>query len=86
MKVTKTATAGTLESSDLLVSVKPASGITIKVESDVIEQYGNNIKNIVNDKLEELNIKDVSIKIQDKGALDYAIIARLETALKRASS
>mgnify|MGYP006311259755 CR=1 FL=1 len=85
LNINKKATAGTLESSDVLVTVKPnEEGIKIDLESDVQVQYGDEIIAVVENTIEELNIENAYIKVNDKGALDYAIKARLETALKRA--
>ena len=85
MEINKSASAGTLESSDVLVSVKKNSGIKIDIQSDVMEQYGDSIKEIIKSTLKELDVKDVQVKVNDKGALDYTIQARLKTALERAS-
>ena len=35
------------------------------------------------DTLNEYNIKNIKVECQDKGALDYTIKARLQTALRR---
>lgn len=85
MEITKAATAGTLESSDVLVSVKKNKGLEVEIKSDVMEQYGDSIKKIVNKTLAELGAENALITINDKGALDYTIKARLKTALDRAS-
>lgn len=85
MEINKSASAGTLESSDVLVSVKKNSGLKLDIQSDVMEQYGDSIKEIIAETLEELNVKNAHVKINDKGALDYTIKARLKTALERAS-
>lgn len=85
MEITKSATAGTLESSDVLVSVKKNKGLEVEIKSDVMEQYGDSIKKIVNKTLAELGAENALITINDKGALDYTIKARLKTALDRAS-
>lgn len=86
MKITKVAKAGTLESNDILVMVMPNenSGIELELESIVIKQFGEQIKKVILDKVKEMGIEDIVIKAQDKGALDYAIAARVETAIKRA--
>lgn len=86
MNITKVAKAGTLESNDILVMVMPNEdgGIELDLESIVMKQFGEQIKKVILDKVKELKVKDISIKAQDKGALDYAIAARVETAIKRA--
>lgn len=87
MKVTKVAKAGTLESNDILVMVMPAEtpGIELELESIVMKQFGDQIRETILKTLETLGVTDVRIKAQDKGALDYTIEARIETALRRAS-
>lgn len=86
MKITKVAKAGTLESSDILIMVAPneEGKIEIELESIVIKQFGDQIKKVIEDTLKELNAEGVTLKAQDKGALDYTIKARVETAIKRA--
>jgi citrate lyase subunit gamma (acyl carrier protein) len=86
MKISKAAKAGTLESNDILVMVVPkeGTGIELELESIVMKQFGEDIKKVILDKLEELQVEDIIIKAQDKGALDYTIKARVETAIKRA--
>lgn len=86
MKITKIAKAGTLESNDILVMVMPNenSGIELQLESIVMKQFGDQIEKVILDKIKEMGIEDIVIKAQDKGALDYTIGARVETAVKRA--
>lgn len=87
MKITKVAKAGTLESNDILVMVMPADkpGIDLELESIVMKQFGDQIRETIMNTLKNQGITDVRIKAQDKGALDYTIEARIETALQRAS-
>jgi citrate lyase subunit gamma (acyl carrier protein) len=85
MEINKTARAGTLESSDLFVMVQPnEEGIDIELESLVIKQYGNHIKKIILEKLKEMGINNIKVTANDRGALDYTIKSRIETAVKRA--
>ena len=83
MKIQKEAMAGTLESSDLLVKVMPNTGIEIVINSDVNKQFGVQIRAVVNNTLNELNLTDGLIIIDDKGALDCAIKARVQCAVLR---
>jgi citrate lyase subunit gamma (acyl carrier protein) len=81
------ASAGTLESSDLLVLVEPAqagSGRQINLESVVLLQFGESIRKEVARLLDQYEIADVKMTIRDKGALAPTIAARLETAICRA--
>lgn len=86
MEIEKAAVAGTLESSDCMVTVEDGDGnIDLVLESTVIHQYGNQIRHVVLDTLESLGVQNVKIKIVDKGALDCTIKARLECALYRSN-
>lgn len=77
------ATAGTFESNDCIVTVKKSDGLSIEIESVVFEQFGNQIKQVTLKTLNDMGVKDVHVHIKDKGALDYTIIARIQTACKR---
>ncbi|MCX8579293.1 MULTISPECIES: citrate lyase acyl carrier protein [unclassified Gilliamella] len=83
MKIKKEAMAGTLESSDLLVKVTPNTGIEIVINSDVNKQFGDQIRAVVEQTLTSLNVTDGLIIIDDKGALDCAIKARVQCAVLR---
>jgi len=86
MKIIKAAKAGTLESNDILIMVSPnpKGGISLNLESIVFKQFGEAIKTTILEKLKELDVEDITIVAQDKGALDYTIKSRVETAIKRA--
>ncbi len=87
MDIIKKSIAGSLESNDLLVMVMPSTefGIKIDIESIVMKQFGNAIKKTVEETLETLDIHQAHIRIQDRGAFDCTIRARVETAIKRAT-
>jgi len=78
--------AGTLESSDAYVRVMPVenAGIIIELESSVAEIYGDAIEALVLETVKAMKVESVKLLIQDKGALDYVIKARVQTALLRA--
>ena len=86
MKINSIAKAGTLESNDIYVVLMPNEDDNIKIELDsiVIKQFGDAIKETIINTLKELDITSVTVNAQDKGALDYTIKARIETAVKRA--
>lgn len=86
MKIVKNAHAGTLESSDAFVQVLHSTqkGITIELDSSVEEIYGDDIREVVKTSIEKMGLEDIHVKIQDKGAFDYIIEARLQTAVLRA--
>lgn len=85
MVIEKSASAGTLESSDCMVSVKPASTLEIKVESVVLQQFGDQIRSVAARMLAQLGVTQAAVEIYDRGALDCVIEARVETAVKRAA-
>ncbi|MDG6896315.1 citrate lyase acyl carrier protein [Volucribacter amazonae] len=85
MQITKIAVAGTLESSDVLVRVAPHDDIDIELNSSVIEQFGDDILNTVHAVLKQLDVQAVQLIIEDKGALDCVLRARLKAALLRAT-
>lgn len=83
MKVEKQAQAGTMQSSDLMVFVEPADELKIEIESTVLKQFGHLISAKVDQVVAELGVKAGFIRVSDRGALDYAIEARVKTALQR---
>ena len=86
MRLENTGIAGTLDSSDVMVTVKPnpASGIDIQIESSVIAQYGDEMRETVKSVMQEFDITDAVVELQDKGAMDCVLRARAETAVCRA--
>ena len=86
MKILKSSQAGSFESSDLMVLIEPVtenSGRKIELDSTVMLQYGDDIKTIIIDVLDQFEISDIHLIAKDKGALDATIKARLETAIIR---
>ena len=77
------ATAGTLESSDVFVTLEPHDGLQIDIDSVVKNQFGEKILRTVEDVLSELNVRNAKLSIVDRGALDCVIRARVETAVQR---
>ena len=85
MDILRTATAGTMESSDAYVEIEPGNGqLSITVDSVVKKQFGDKIMASVKDVLDENGVVDANVKIVDRGALDCVIRARVETAIFRA--
>lgn len=78
------ATAGTLESSDVFVTVEPyENGLEIEIDSVVQKQFGEQILKAVQDVLNEQEIANARVSVVDRGALDCVIRARVETAALR---
>ena len=58
MEITKAGMAGTLESSDALVTVEPGNGkVEFELQSAVINQYGNQIRKVAYETLDRLGIE-----------------------------
>jgi citrate lyase subunit gamma (acyl carrier protein) len=85
MKIVKKVQAGTMQSSDLMVVLVPAETLSVSIESTVLKQFGGLIRAKVDEVLTRHGIETGEIRITDRGALDYAIEARLETAILRAT-
>ncbi len=81
VKIIKNATAGTVESSDIMITVQPIESTenTIELESSVEKQFGNQIRQVITTTLEHLDVQGVAVKAIDKGALDCTIKARMIT-------
>jgi citrate lyase subunit gamma (acyl carrier protein) len=84
MKIIKKARAGTMQSSDLMVFVEPADELKVEIESTVKKQFEHLIRSTIEVVLADRGVTSGVIRVTDRGALDYAIEARLEAALKRA--
>lgn len=85
MKIVKPAKAGTMESNDIYIMVYPnEKGNEIQLDSIVLKQFGKQIEKTIMDTLKELEVENALVVAKDRGALDYTIKARVETAIKRA--
>ena len=83
-KIVKTGRAGSLESNDLIVEIEPADDLIIEIKSVVEDIFKDQIENVVRQTLKDLNIDKAKIRIDDRGALDFTISARVEASVKRA--
>ena len=85
MQIRKSAIAGTVESSDLMVRVEPGEGkLEVTIDSAVKERFGDLIRASVEDVLKAFGVDDAKVFVDDRGALDCVIRARVETAVRRA--
>jgi len=75
--------AGTLESNDAMITVKEAVGIRIVIHSIVDLLFHDQIEKTIRNTLKANHIDNIEVLCEDRGALDYTIRARLETALER---
>ena len=84
MEIIRPAIAGTLESSDCQVMIEEGDGkVEFSLESSVINQYGNQIRKVALETLNNLGVNNAKVTMIDKGALDCTIKARIEAAVYR---
>ena len=82
----KTSQAGTLESMDCLVTLTEApsgAGIKIDITGASAARFKSAMEKKITDTLCELGTKDIEVRVQDNGALDIVLGARVEAAYKR---
>ena len=85
MEIKKLATAGTMESSDAYVEIEPGNGgIQVTLESVVAQQFGDSIRGVVMEVLQEQQVDSANVRVVDRGALECVLRARIETAILRA--
>lgn len=86
MKIVTMAAAGTMESSDAMITIQPGEGgIELTVDSAVEKQFGPEIRRVVLATLEEMGVKDALVTVIDKGALNCTLRARTQAAVCRAA-
>lgn len=81
--------AGTLESSDCYVTIEPSDELIIEISSTVDKQFHDAIYKDIEQTIEKFKQSNdiiqlpLKIKIDDRGALSFALKARVLTALNR---
>ena len=87
MKLIHKAMAGTMESSDIMVTIEPAEagGIQLELTSSVMQQFGRQIEAVIRETLKGLGVENALVTAADKGALDCTIKARVNCAAFRAA-
>ena len=87
MKILREAMAGTLESSDILVTVRPnpEESIDISLESNVMAMFGTQIADTARMVCADMGVTSAILEMKDKGAIECVIRARVQAALCRAS-
>lgn len=60
-----------------------SGGIQFQMDSKVKIMYGNSIEQLVLQGLKYFDIANIMVELEDSGALPFAIMARLETAVRR---
>lgn len=84
----KTASAGNTGPkirSDCRIDIELSSsgGIEIDLSSKVISMYGESIHLLLRDMLVFFDIENARVRMEDKGALPFVIMARMEAAVKQ---
>jgi citrate lyase subunit gamma (acyl carrier protein) len=86
-KIFREAEAGLQDKGDVVIKLKPGpdgSGVLLDIESKVMSLFGDQIRTSVLEEIAEYGLTDLSVSVKDEGALDYAIRARVQTAIERA--
>lgn len=80
------ALAGTLESSDVMVRIGlRMSRIQLEIDSIVKQQFGAAIERVVRETLTQLGVTRANVVVDDKGALECVLKARVQAAALRAA-
>ena len=66
------------------VTITDSGGIELNLKSRVESMYGDATRELVNKELEALGVTNAKVEIEDKGALPFVIMARVESAVRRA--
>ena len=79
--------AGSLESSDVLVTIDPnvGRGVEVVLKSIAESRFGKQIRLLIEETLSELEVVEARVQVEDRSALDCTIKARLVTAIHRAA-
>jgi len=87
MEIKQAAIVGTLESSDIQISIlpNPGKGLDIQLESVVKAQFGDAIVATMTEVLKEFGIQEAVVNAADRGALEWVIRARMQAACCRAT-
>lgn len=84
MEILRSASAGTMESSDAYVEIEPGTGgLKVQLESVVQSQFGDAIHAVIREVLRENGVENASLRVIDRGALECVLRARVETAILR---
>jgi len=85
MEITRMVLAGSLESNDVLITLKPneEKKVELVIESIVEKQFLDRIEKVIREILTAYQVTGGLVHIQDRGALDCTLKARMETAILR---
>lgn len=86
MNPKKNAVAGSLESSDVMITIAPYETLAVSITSVVWAQWGREIEAVVREVLANNEVTCANVSVHDKGARECTIRARLKTALARSGA
>ncbi len=66
------------------VEPKARGGLKVQVATKVEAMYGDAVRGLVRRGLEALGVRHAAVTVEDYGALEFVLAARLEAAVKRA--
>lgn len=83
-KIGKAGNHGKTDKSDCYVEFEPtlSGGINIEIKSKVKVLFGKAIKTLAEQILDHFKIANANLRIQDTGAVDFVLAARIEAAIK----
>lgn len=88
MKITTSASAGTMESGDIMIEIESGQqrDVEVVLKSSVANEFGKQIIATIRRAVEEFGLEYAVINAVDKGALDCTIRARVAAACQRATA
>lgn len=87
MKISAPASAGTMESGDILIEIEPSvqQAVEVVLKSSVANEFGKQIVQTIRTAADAYGLEYAVINAVDKGALDCTIRARVAAACQRAT-
>ncbi len=65
------------------VELRESGGVTVELQSKVAGLFGYRINGLIKDGCAALGVEHALVRVEDQGALPFALAARLETAVRR---
>lgn len=87
MQIKGSASAGTMESGDILIEIEPGEKKEVEVvlKSSVANEFGKQIVKTIHSAVAAFGLEYAVVNAVDKGALDCTIRARVTAACQRAT-